>query len=146
MSQLFFGSDHAGFELKQYLMEKFKDEYEVIDCGPESMNPGDDYPDYAQKVVTAVLKNPQSKGVLICDTGIGVCIAANRYKGIRAALATSSFMAERSRLHEDANILCLGSHIATKQENETFLRTWLATDFSGEERHIRRMKSLDHLN
>ncbi len=141
---LFIGADHAGFELKQLLIEELKSDYEIIDCGAPTLQAHDDYPDYAKIVCEKVLDH-QGRGILICDTGIGMSIAANRYEGIRAALVTTGHMAERSRLHNDANVLCLGQMLVDNEDNIVFVRTWLATDFSGAERHIRRLEKLDTL-
>ena len=141
---LFIASDHAGYELKNYLVSTLQADYDVIDCGPGHLDSHDDYPDYAKVVCEKVLDH-DSRGILICDTGIGMSIAANRYEEVRAALVTTQFMAERSRLHNDANIICLGQDIVSREENESFVRTWLTTDFSAAERHIRRIQKLDML-
>jgi ribose 5-phosphate isomerase B len=141
---LYFGSDHAGFELKQYLISAFSAEYDCIDCGPHTLDKQDDYPDFARPVCEKVIEH-DGRGILICDTGIGMSIAANRYSEIRAALVITPFMAERSRLHNDSNILCLGQDVVSQDENEAFLRTWLTTSFEAAERHIRRIHKLDML-
>lgn len=144
MHTLYIASDHAGFQLKTYLKQALGGEYDIVDCGPEQLNQHDDYPDYARIVAEKVLAE-NARGVLICDTGIGMSIAANRYEGIRAALVVTEFMAERSRLHNDANILCLGEILLTHEENEQLVRCWLTTDFTEQERHIRRIQKLDAL-
>ncbi len=141
---LYIGSDHAGFALKHYLIAELQSSYDIIDCGPDRYIKGDDYPTYAEKVCKLVLKHHE-RGILICDTGIGMSIAANRFHDIRAALVTTQFMAERSRLHNDANIICLGSEVATQSQNEAFVRIWLTTDFSQGLRHKRRLTEIDHL-
>ena len=89
--------------------------------------------------------NDDARGILICDTGIGMSIAANRYEGIRAALVTTPFMAERSRLHTNANILCLGQDVVSPEENRELTDIWLTTDFEGAERHVRRLDKVDSL-
>lgn len=144
MHTLYFGADHAAFDLKEQLLAALKDEYDSVDCGPTAKTPGDDYPDFAQVVCEKVLEHG-GRGILLCDTGIGMSMAANRYEGIRAALVTNQFMAERSREHNDANVLCLGADVCSYEENEQLLRTWLQTDFSGHERHVRRIEKLDML-
>lgn len=141
---LFIGSDHAGFELKKHLIAALQSEYDVVDCGPRTLDAHDDYPDYAKPVCENVIDH-NARGILICDTGVGMSIAANRYAEIRAALVTTPFMAERSRLHNDANILCLGQDVVSAEENEQFVRTWLTTSFEAHERHIRRIHKLDML-
>lgn len=141
------GSDHAGFEPPPPLykpsviahLERLG--HEVIDCGtdgPDSV----DYPDYAEKVCQALLTGQADRGVLICGTGIGVGIAANRHKGIRAAPCTMPEAARLSREHNDANVLCLGRRLLTLEECLEILDVWLRTSFSEGERHIRRIKKL----
>ncbi|HEY1074358.1 MAG TPA: ribose 5-phosphate isomerase B [Patescibacteria group bacterium] len=144
MYTIFIGSDHAGYSLKSFLIQELTSKYDVIDCGPERLDKQDDYPDYAQKVCEQVLEH-SARGILICDTGIGMSIAANRYEGIRAALVTTEFMAERSRLHNNSNVLCLGEALLSNEENLALVHTWLQTDFIEEERHIRRVEKLDML-
>lgn len=141
---IFIGADHAGFELKNYLVSVLRADYDVVDCGPTQLDKQDDYPDFAKIVCEKVLDH-NARGILICDTGIGMSIGANRYQQIRAALVTTQFMAERTRLHNNSNILCLGQDVVSQDENEAFTRTWLSTDFSGEERHVRRIEKLDEL-
>jgi ribose 5-phosphate isomerase B len=141
---IFIASDHAGFELKQYLISVFNTQYEVIDCGPKTINQHDDYPDYAKIVCENILEH-DGRGILICDTGIGMSIAANRYEDIRAAMVTTEFMAERSREHNNANILCLGQDLMSHIENEKLTRIFLTTSFSEQERHIRRLQKIDEL-
>lgn len=141
---LYIASDHAGFKLKEYVVSQLKSTYDVIDCGPHEFIKHDDYPDYAKKVCEQVLKH-RDRGILICDTGIGMSIAANRFPGIRAALVTSQFMAERCRLHNNANIICLGSDVLSEDKNLELITLWLATDFSGEQRHIRRLAEIEEL-
>ncbi len=141
---IYIGADHAGFELKQYLIDVFKDDYDMIDCGPNSLDQEDDYPGYAREVCEKVLDD-DGRGILICDTGIGMSIGANRYTEIRAAMVVTPFMAERSRLHNDANIICLGQELMSHEENENLVRIWLTTDFTQVERHIRRIQQLDKL-
>jgi ribose 5-phosphate isomerase B len=141
---LYFGSDHAGFALKQYLIEVLSAEYDCIDCGPATFDKQDDYPDFARIVCEKVIEH-NGRGILICDTGIGMSIAANRYSEIRATLVTTPFMAQRSRLHNDSNVICLGQDLVSQEENEAFVRTWLTTSFEAVERHIRRIHKLDML-
>ncbi|SHI62935.1 ribose 5-phosphate isomerase B [Parasporobacterium paucivorans] len=137
------GSDHGGFELKQeimkYLEEKgleFKD-YGCYDCSPC------DYPVYAKAVCESILDGESDKGILICGTGLGISMTANRYKGIRAAVCTDCFCAEATRLHNDANILALGGRVVGPGLALKILETFLNTEFSGEERHIRRIEQIE---
>jgi len=141
---IYIASDHAGWHLKNKIVEWLTvGEYSVEDLGPKELIKGDDYPEYAKLVCEKVLLNGGTKGILVCDTGLGMSIAANRYDGIRAALVTNEFMARRSREHNNANILVLGSEINSFEELERIMNTFLTTDFSGEERHIRRLAKIE---
>jgi len=139
----FIGTDHAGFEVKPFVIEYLqKKGIEVEDLGCYSSE-SVDYPDFAHKVAKAVLENPGSRGILICGSGIGMSLAANKHKGIRAALCHDYYTAKMSRLHNDANILCFGSRIVGKGEIESILEAWLNTEFEGG-RHERRVKKIDN--
>lgn len=137
------GSDHGGYELKQEVKKhleerglKYKDygTYSTQSC---------DYPDYAQKVARAILDHECERGILICGTGIGISIAANRYPGIRAAVCTDCFMAEATRQHNDANILALGGRVLGVGSALKIVDTFLDTPFSNEERHLRRINKIE---
>lgn len=142
---IYISSDHAGWHLKNRIVAWLEaGKYTVEDLGPKELIKGDDYPDYAKLVSEKVLLNGNTKGILICDTGVGMSIAANRYEGVRAALVTSEFMARRSREHNNANILVLGAELNTFEVIEKILNTWLTTDFTGEERHLRRLMKIDN--
>jgi ribose 5-phosphate isomerase B len=134
----FIASDHRGYVLKEYLKEKFP----LIDLGTDSCDKKVDYPDYAQKLSKYVLKE-KSRGILICGTGIGMSIAANRHKGIRAGLCHTTTDAALTRLHNDANILCLAGDFTKPKDAEKIAAVFFETKFSGEERHKRRIKKLD---
>lgn len=144
MKTLIIASDHAGFELKQKMVQALEGEAEVMDLGPSHFDKEDDYPDYAAQVAEKVLETG-GLGILICDTGLGMCMAANRYSGIRAALCTNEFMAERARTHNDANVLCLGGSVVGDTENIAIAKTFLTTEFSDVPRHARRNERLDTL-
>ena len=137
------GCDQAGYELKQEIM-KYLDEkgIEYKDCGTYSAD-AVDYPVYAKAVVKEILSGNCEKGILICGTGIGISIAANRYKGIRAALCGDCFSAEATRLHNDANILAMGARVVGAGLAIKITETFLNTPFSGAERHARRVSMLD---
>ena len=137
------GCDQGGFALKQEIMAhltarglEFKD-YGSYD--EQSV----DYPVYAKKVAEAILSGECEKGILICGTGIGISIAANKYEGIRAALCTDCFMAEATRLHNDANILAMGGRVVGPGLAIKMVDTFLDTPFSNEERHIRRINMIE---
>ena len=137
------GSDHAGYELKNQLMEHLKNRgYEVKDYGTYS-EASCDYPDYAKQVANAVASGEAEKGLLVCGTGIGMSIAANKVKGIRAAVLSDEFSAEATRSHNDANILCLGARVVDYPKAEKLLDIFLDTPFSAEEKHIRIISKLE---
>lgn len=137
------GSDHAGYELKNQLMEHLKNRgYEVKDYGTYS-EASCDYPDYAKQVANAVAGSEAEKGLLVCGTGIGMSIAANKVKGIRAAVLSDEFSAEATRSHNDANILCLGARVVDYAKAEKLLDIFLDTPFSAEEKHIRRISKIE---
>jgi ribose 5-phosphate isomerase B len=115
--------------------------HEVLDCG--SYDPAAvDYPDVAEAVCRAIQEGQVNRGILICGTGIGMCMAANRHAGIRAATCTTPEMVRLSRTHNDANILCLGRRILSLEDCIELIDLWLDTDFSGADRHIRRVGKL----
>ena len=137
------GCDHGGFELKQEIikhLEERKIEYKDYGCYDEQSV---DYPEYAKKVANAIVANECEKGILICGTGIGISITANKIKGIRAALCTDCFCAEATRLHNDANILALGGRVVGAGLAIKIVDTFLDTEFSGDERHIRRINEIE---
>lgn len=137
------GCDHGGYELKQEIIRHLEErEIEYKDFGCDSLE-SVDYPVYAKKVANAVASGECEKGILICGTGIGISIAANKVKGIRAALCTDCFMAEATRLHNDANILALGGRVVGTGLALKITDTFLDTEFSNDERHIRRIAMIE---
>jgi len=139
----FIGTDHAGFEVKPFVIEYLKKKgIEVEDLGTYSSE-SVDYPDYAHKVAEAVLANPGTMGILICGSGIGMSLAANKHKGIRAALCHDHYTASMARRHNNANILCFGARIVGKGEIESILEGWLNSEFEGG-RHQRRVEKIDN--
>ncbi len=138
-------SDHGGFELKNIVTAHLADRgIGVLDLGPESAGTVD-YPDYAVKMAKCVQSGTARRGVLICGTGLGMSIAANRFKGIRAALCHDHFTASASRRHNDSNILVLGGRVLGTDLAVEILDTWLDTSFEGE-RHNRRIEKIDKLS
>jgi len=128
---IWIGNDHGGYDLKRRIVDYFSDKgYSFTDVGTNSEE-SVKYPYYAEKVSTAVADGLASKGILICATGIGMSIIANKFKGIRAALCTSSYMAKVTRLHNDSNILCLGGQITGVREAIDIVGIWLSTGFEG---------------
>jgi len=140
--KFFVATDHAGIELKDYTVELLRAKgHEVEDMGPYSKDRVD-YPDYAHKVATAVLENEGTQGVLICGSGIGMSMAANRHEGIRAALCHDAYTAMVARGHNDANILCFGERIVGKGVAESIIDAWLAAGFDGG-RHCGRVEKIE---
>ena len=132
------GSDHGGFDLKRVLVSKLEAEgHTVIDLGCGS-NQSVDYPDFAEKVCSKVLSGEADRGILVCGTGIGMSMSANRHRNIRAALCDNEYMARMSREHNNANILCLGDRVLGAGLAESVVDVWLRTEFSGG-RHQRRI-------
>jgi ribose 5-phosphate isomerase B len=135
------GSDHRGFEVKRRIAAVLQQMgHEVEDVGPHSKD-SVDYPDYAFKVALAVSAGRAQRGVLICGTGIGMCIAANKVKGVRAAPCHDSITAEMSRRHNDANVLSLSADLLGEELIERMLRIWLETEFESG-RHARRVEKI----
>jgi ribose 5-phosphate isomerase B len=134
MVKICLGNDHGGYELKTALVRHFREKgYDFEDFGSHSEEIVR-YPHYAAKVVTAVTKNPSARGILICSTGIGMSIIANKYKGIRAALCYSTYQARMTASHNNSNILCLGGRCIGVFEAIDMVETWLATPYE-EGRH-----------
>ncbi len=137
------GSDHGGYELKKEIIAYLEDNnLEYKDYGtytPDSC----DYPVYAKKVARAILSGECEKGILICGTGIGISITANKFKGIRAALCHDCFSAQATREHNDANIVAMGARVVGPGLAVKIVDTFLNTEFSGEERHINRIRQIE---
>ena len=137
------GSDHAGFEMKEALKKHLEEKgYEVKDFGTDS-DQSCDYPEFAKSVSHCVADGTAEKGVLICGTGIGMSMAANKVKGIRAAVVGDAFSAQATREHNDANVLCMGARVIDLEKATEFLDIFLSTDFSYGENHIRRIGKLE---
>jgi len=139
---IYLGADHAGWhlkeELKKYLAE-LGEQYE--DLGNQELDPQDDYPDFALLVAEKVVQSG-GRGILICGTGLGICLVANKIKGARGAVCWNDFTALQSREHNDANILCLGGKVIDLETAKKIVRLWLETEFTGEERHVRRLEKI----
>ena len=135
---IFIASDHAGFDLKKQIINSMKDHF--IDLGTDNQN-SVDYPDYAKKLVSKINSNENSKGILICGSGIGMAIAANRDKNIRAGLAFEPKIAKLMREHNDANVLVLPGKFMNIHEALKCVENFLSTDFAGE-RHQNRVDKL----
>ena len=141
---VYIGSDHAGFEAKSHIIDLVSNMgYSVIDKGTFSPDPVD-YPDYGVAVGKAVANDPGSSGIAICGTGIGISIAANKVKHIRAALCTTPLHAEMARKHNNANILAMGARMTKLKDMDAIIKTWFSTDFEGG-RHQKRVEKIDSL-
>lgn len=142
--ELFIASDHQGFELKNTLRNwMIKEGYSVTDFGPETVDPEDDYPDYGIKVATAVAENPKKRlGIVICASGVGMAVAADKVKGVRAGLIHHPLIAKAAREDDDINVLALGAKFISVSEAIEVVKAWLETPFSGAERHIRRIAKI----
>ena len=139
------GSDHAGFALKQEVAEHFRREgHEVIDVGTHSTVPAD-YPDSAEAVGNAIRDGKAERGVLICGSGVGASAAANKLPGIRAAICHDTYSAHQGVEHDDMNVLVLGARIIGPALALELVRTFVAAQFSNEERHVRRLRKLKAL-
>lgn len=137
---VFLGADHAGTALKEAVKNALREDgYATEDVSPSTPEGGDDYPDYAFRVAEAVAGDPDARGILVCDTGIGMDIAANKVPGARAALVVNVFGATRAREHNDANILVFGSEFIAPEDAADAARRFLTTPFSRAERHVRRL-------
>lgn len=137
------GSDHGGFELKREILAHLKKRgMEYLDLGTYSAE-SCDYPEYAKAVANAVASGKCEKGIVVCGTGIGVSITANKVKGIRCALCGDCFTAEMTRLHNDANVLALGARVVGTGLALKITDTFLDTEFSNEARHIRRIEMIE---
>lgn len=142
---VFMGSDHAGFKAKEELKAGLsKDEFDITDLGCFSEEPCD-YPDIAREVGEKIQEHPEAKGILICGSGIGVSIAANKIHGVRAALITSVELAELSRQHNNANVLAMGARTTDIDTIKKITDKFLHTDFDDEERHLRRVEKINNL-
>jgi ribose 5-phosphate isomerase B len=141
--RVYVGADHAGFELKQKLVAELRRlGYEPVDVGPRTLDPTDDFPDYAKPVAEAVSQGTVQRGVLTCGTGLGMSYVANRYPHVRAAVVWSPEIAELSRRHNDANVLVLPARCLSDDVSLDILRRWLSTPFDGG-RHLRRVEKID---
>jgi ribose 5-phosphate isomerase B len=146
MMRVGIASDHGGFELKEELADLLRSSrYEVVDFGARSLVPGDDYPDYVVPLARAVARGEVERGVAICGSGVGACAAANKVKGIRAALIVDVFSAHQGVEDDDMNILCLGGRVTGYALAWDLVQTFLKARFRGDERFLRRLKKVTDL-
>ncbi|HUD10688.1 MAG TPA: RpiB/LacA/LacB family sugar-phosphate isomerase [Candidatus Saccharimonadales bacterium] len=146
--KVFIGADHQGFQLKAKLVDYLRSSgHEVIDEGDTVLKQDDDFPQFAGRVAQALLadSSQDARGILICGSGQGMCMAANRFKGIRASLAWDVDEAHTVRNDDDSNILCLPASILKSERAMVIIQTWLSTPFAGALRYKRRIKEMDEL-
>jgi ribose 5-phosphate isomerase B len=133
-------SDHGGFPLKARVIEELrKMGHQVADLGAYSEQPGDDYPDYSRAVAEAILAGRAERAILLCGSGAGACVAANKFRGIRAATCHDAFSAHQCVEDDDVNVLCLGARVVGPELALDLVRTYINAKFSGAERHRRRL-------
>lgn len=141
--KVYIGTDHGGFELKEKLKKYVASlGYEVMDKGAFQLDPEDDYPDFIIPVAQAVSKDSEARGIVLGRSGNGEQIAANKIKGVRAALCMNETMAQKAREHNDANVISIGADYVDEDMAKKMIKIFLATPFSGEERHKRRLEKI----
>jgi ribose 5-phosphate isomerase B len=140
------GTDHGGFPLKATVVETITAQgHSVIDCGAYVLEPGDDYPDFAAAVALVVASGKARRGVLICGSGVGAAVAANKIRGIRAALCHDTFSAHQGVEDDDMNVLALGARVIGPSLAAELVHTFLGAEFSGADRHRRRLEKVRRL-
>lgn len=140
------GADHEGFHLKNELLAWLQRQgYDVMDLGAHSLDPADDYPDFAEAVADAVVSGGAWRGILVCGSGIGACIAANKVPGIRACLCHDTYSARQGVEHDAMNVLCLGARVIGLDLAKVLVESFLRASFTGEERHVRRLAKIEAL-
>ncbi len=137
---IYFGADHRGFETKERLKEFVKGMgHEVVDLGNSVYDEHDDYPMFASAVARKVVTSPDARGIILCGSGGGVNIVANKFAGVRSNIGLSPLQVYAARRDDDCNILCLAASFMTEEQEKESVKTFLTTEFSGEERHQRRL-------
>src|SRR6476646_1401496 len=137
-------ADHAGYPLNEQVIAELRNAgHELIDFGTHDGSVPDDYPDYARKIGEAVQNGETEIGILICGSGVGASVAANKLRGIRAALCGDTYSGHQSREHDDCNVLCLGARVVGEELALDIVRAFIAAKFTAEERHKRRLEKID---
>ena len=137
------GADHAGFELRDKIARVLADlGHDVEDMGAHTYDPQDDYPDFARLVATAVADGSVERGVLVCGSGVGASVAANKVVGVRAAMCHDTYSAHQGVEHDDMNVLCMGARVIGEELAREVVTSFLGAAFSGEERHVRRVAKI----
>jgi ribose 5-phosphate isomerase B len=141
------GADHAGYPLNERVITELRlAGHEITDLGTQDGSIADDYPDYAVKVGQTIQSGKADIGILICGSGVGAAVAANKLPGIRAALCGDTYSAHQSREHDDCNVLCLGARVVGPELAMEIVRAFVAARFTGEERHLRRVRKIAELD
>lgn len=144
--KIFIGADHRGFELKEKIARwLFEMDHAYMDLGAEKLDPKDDYTKFAENVASLVAKNEASRGVLLCGSGVGVEIVANKFDGIRASIGKSVLQVEAGRNDDDINILVIATDFTSEKEAKAMLIAFLETKYVGNARHERRLEEIEHL-
>jgi ribose 5-phosphate isomerase B len=136
------GADHGGFSLKNDLVMRLQEQYQILDVGAHALDPADDYPDFALAVAAEVAAGRAERGILVCGSGVGACIVANKVPAIRACLCHDTYSARQGVEHDDMNVLCLGARVIGPELATELATAFLKARFSGEPRHRRRLKKL----
>jgi ribose 5-phosphate isomerase B len=140
------GCDHAGFPLKEHVVAQIRAAgHEAVDCGALALMPGDDYPDYALAVGEAIRDGRAERGIIVCGSGVGVSVAANKVPGIRASMCHDTFSARQGVEDDSMNVLCLGARVIGPELASEVIRAFLAATFSGAERHARRLNKVEQI-
>jgi ribose 5-phosphate isomerase B len=140
------GADHAGFPLNERVIDELRGAgHEIVDFGTHDGSVPDDYPDYAKVVGEAVQTGAAEIGILVCGSGVGAAVAANKLRGVRAALCGDTYSAHQSREHDDCNVLCLGARVTGSELALEIVRAFVGGRFTGEERHCRRLAKIQEM-
>ena len=141
-----FSADHNGLELKNRLVDYFSEfEHEIIDLGPKQLDPNDDYPDSAILVARGISSSDFDKGIIICGSGVGASIAANKVVGVRAAVCHDLYSASQGVEHDDMNLICIGARVVSPTDATKLIYAFLSALFTQEERHLRRLSKLNKI-
>jgi len=138
-------ADHGGFELKQELIRRLSSSVDIVDMGADECDVTDDYPDFVELVGRAIAEGEADRGIIICGSGVGACVAANKMPGIRACVCHDTYSAHQGVEHDDLNVLCLGARVIGVEVATELTVAFLMARFSGEERHVRRLQKVEAL-
>lgn len=142
---IYIASDHAGFVKKHQLAERLAKHYEVVDLGPETLNPGDDYPEFSERIGNAVVQDEGSFGIILCKSGEGAAMAANKINGVRAALVWQPHLSVETRSDNDSNVLALPADELSVDALEEIIKKFITTPFSNAVRHKRRIAEIKQI-